>query len=168
MDTYQLKLDIYFSNVCLYGDLFLEDDQQKLQYRNYDLGKVGLPGAVMIGTSLSALAVVAKNSELIGPESIDPATLTRVEVIVDEYVTRRDDVFFETIMPLRAEGLLIVQVAESDLLPIVNNEEVFIPVPWGGLSTIQLIAPDGFYRDPEGTYLVESLRIVVSPEIPQP
>ena len=58
MDTYQLKLDIYFSNVCLYGDLFLEDDQQKLQYRNYDLGKVGLPGAVMIGTSLSEMTVL--------------------------------------------------------------------------------------------------------------
>ena len=163
MRSYQLKLYVAFFNILIYGDISLEDDQQKLQYQYYDLRKVGVPGNIMIGTSLSSLAVVTNNSE-----SDDSEMLRKVELIVDEDAERRDDAFFEKVMPIGAEGLLTIDVVESDLLPIVNNDEVYIPIPWVGPSTIQLIAPDGFYRDLEGAYLVESLRVIVSPEIPQP
>lgn len=89
-------------------------------------------------------------------------------MVVDENAHRREDAFFEEVMPIGDEGLHIVQVHESDRLPIVNGEEVYIPVPWRGPSTIQFIAPDGFVRDPEDNYIVELLLVVVSPEMPQP
>lgn len=117
----------------------------------------------MIGTSLSSLSVTANF-----PESDDPEVLTKVEVIVDEDAERRDDAFFEYVMPIGAEGLLIDQVTKSSSLPIVNSEDVYIPIPWVGQSTIQLIAPDGFLLNLEDYYFLDSLRIVVSPEIPQP
>ena len=163
MDTYQLKLDIYFLNVIIYGDLSLEEGSQSTQSVYQDLARFGVSGTITIGTSLSSLSVMAKNTE-----SDDPETLTAVEVIVDEDAERRDDASFEKVMPLRSECLGTTQVAESDLLPIVNDEDVFVPVPWGGPSTVQFVAPDGFDRDVENNVVVKSLLVVVSPEIPQP
>ena len=163
MVSYQLKLDVLFFNICVYGDISLDEDLQKIHYWNHDLAEFGFPGTIMIGETLSSLIVAAKNSE-----SDDPEMLTPVEVIVDEEAERRGDAFFEKVMPIGAEGLSIVQVADSDSLPLINHEEVFIPVSWIGPSTIQLIAPGGFVRTPENNFVVTSLRIVVSPEIPQP
>ena len=161
MAIYQLKLFVYFFNIGVYGDISLDEDLQNIQYWDQDLAKLGVPGTIILGKTFSSLTVAANNSE-----SVDPRMLRKVEVIVDVDAARRDDAFFEYVMPIGDKGLLIDQVAESDVLPIVNHEDVYVPVPWVGPSTIQLIAPDGFYRHPEGTYLVESLRVVVSPEFP--
>lgn len=170
MGTYQLKLAMFFFNIFIKGDTSLEDDRDILQYHDCRLEKVGVPGKIKIGTSTSMLTVVTNNSESTDPESgeLDPETLRTVEVIVDEAAERRGDAFFEYVMPIGAEGLSILDVVESDLVPIVNDEKVYIPVPWVGPSTIQLIAPDGFVKVPvDDYYVVESLLVVVSPEIPQ-
>ena len=163
MDTYQLKLFVYFLNISIYGDITLDKNLQDIHYWDHSLKKVGLPDAIMLGKTLSLLLVAANNSE-----SFEPEMLTKVEVIVDENAERRDDAFFERVMPIGAKGLLIEQVFESESLPIVNGGDVYVPVPWVGQSTIQLIAPDGFDRDIENNVVVKSLLVVVSPETPQP
>ena len=163
MDTYQLKLFIFFLNIRMYGDITLDKNLQDIHYWDHSLEKVGLPDAIMLGKTLSLLLVAANNSE-----SFEPEMLTKVEVIVDENAELRDDAFFERVMPIGAKGLLIEEVFESESLPIVNGGDVHVPMPWVGPSTIQLIAPDGFDRDIENNVVVKSLLVVVSPEIPQP
>lgn len=131
MHIYQLKLDVLFFNILIFGDRTLDSDMKDDQFLDQDLTQFGFPGTIMIGTSPSSLSVVANNSESIDPESgeLDPETLRKVEVIVDEDGKRRDDAFFEYLMPVGAEGLLTTQVSESDLLPIGDDENVYIPVP---------------------------------------
>ena len=42
MDTYQLRLFVYYFNICIRGDSSLEVDSQGIRYLDQDLAKFGI------------------------------------------------------------------------------------------------------------------------------